>query len=80
MPHLTAHYDALLANRTADFTVKSRGEVRKGPFPFVAWRRIQAEYRVCAATTATADCDSDSQEREKWGRLVSYAEMTQQTP
>ena len=31
---------------TANFTMKSLGRVRKGPFPFGVWRRLQAEYRL----------------------------------
>lgn len=31
---------------SVNFTVKSVGEVRKGPFPFQSWRRLQAEYRL----------------------------------
>ncbi len=34
------------ASSTANFTIKSVGEVRKGVFPFSTWRRLQAEYRL----------------------------------
>ena len=31
---------------SANFTVKSIGEVRQGVFPFSVWRRIQTEYKL----------------------------------
>ncbi len=31
---------------SASFTIKSLGEVRRGAFPFMMWRRVQAEYRL----------------------------------
>lgn len=65
----TSHWDrAIPANRSADFTIKSVGEVRKGPFPFVTWRRLQAEYRLSgAAITST-------------GNLLAYQELTTKSP
>ena len=38
---------------SASFTVKSTGTVRKGVFPFVAWRRLQAEYRIASSSSLT---------------------------
>ena len=60
----TAHYDlATSTNRSADVTIKSIGEVRTGNFPFLVWRRLQAEYRVGTALNSA-------------GRLLSYQELT----
>lgn len=75
------HYEPTVANRSADFTIRSRGEVRKGAFPFPVWRRLQAEYRVCSGVTDPKDCnDADEESALRSGALRSYQELTQQTP
>lgn len=74
----TARWDRLVvANRTADFTIKSVGEVRRGALPFVGSRRIQAEYRIC--TVPGAPCASEANERIQWGSIMSYQERMQLT-
>ena len=39
------------AASSANFTIKSVGEVRQGVFPFSVWRRLQAEYRLNPSTS-----------------------------
>ncbi len=63
-----ARYTPAVGTRSASFTIKSVGEVRKGAFPFVTWRRLQAEYRL-SSTTITDP-----------GNLVSYQELAKKTP
>jgi len=63
-----SHYEATVANRSADVTLKSVGEVRKGAFPFVMWRRLQAEYRFSGTALTSA------------GNILSYQELSQKTP
>ena len=74
------HYESAIGNRWADFTVKSVGEVRKGLFPFLTWRRLQAEYRICSGVASSAACDTESEERTAVGALMSYQELTQKSP
>ena len=60
-----ARYDRLTpANRTADVTIRSRGEVREGTFPFLTWRRLQAEYRLSSAQINST------------GNVLSYQELS----
>ena len=71
-----------LTGRSGSFTVKSAGEVRRGRFPFTVWRRLQAEYRLNDADTAT--------DRQEVGTIESdpspvasrsgYRELTWKTP
>lgn len=63
-----ARYTPAVGTRSASFTVKSVGEVRKGAFPFVTWRRLQAEYQVSSTTITNP------------GNLVSYRELSVKTP
>ena len=63
-----SHYESNVANRSADVTIKSVGEVRRGSFPFVSWRRLQAEYRLSSNTYTSV------------GNLLSYRELTQKIP
>ncbi len=76
----SSRYEPGISNRSADFTIRSIGEVRKGAFPFVLWRRLQAEYRACATISATNQCDSDAEERTGIGRLLSYRELATKSP
>ena len=41
-----ARYTPAVTTRSGSFTIKAVGEVREGSFPFVARRRLQAEYRL----------------------------------
>lgn len=63
-----ARYTAAVATRSAELTVKSAGEVRRGAFPFVVWRRLQADYRITA------------QDLTQRGALVSYRELDTKSP
>ena len=63
-----AHYEPTVTNRSADVTIRSVGEVRKGAFPFVTWRRLQAEYRLSGSSVVSS------------GNLLSYQELTAKTP
>jgi hypothetical protein len=65
---------------SAEFTVKSVGEARRSAFPFSVWRRLSAEYRICAEVTQVPDCNSVREEREERGRLLAYRELTGKTP
>ena len=76
----TAHYEPLVRSRSADFTIKSVGEVRKGAFPFVTWRRIQTEYRLCNAAALASQCDSTSEELTAAGALSGYRELVSKSP
>ncbi len=49
---------------SASFTIKAVGEVRRGQFPFVAWRRLQAEYRL-------NDADPNVSNLQEIGRIAS---------
>ncbi len=76
----TARYEPAFAGRSADFTIKSVGEVRRGafpfaPFPLTPWRRLQAEHRICAEVTAVGQCGTATDERERMGYLVSQREL-----
>ena len=76
----TSRWDRLsIANRSADATITSVGEVREGVFPFVTWRRLRAEHRACRAVSGTS-CDSESEERTQEGALVSSQELLALTP
>jgi len=68
-----------VAQRTADITVKPRGEVRAGVFPFQTWRRLQVEYRVCASVSGSA-CNQETEERQQPGGVSGYHELLTQTP
>lgn len=75
------HYEqASMANRSADVTIRSIGEVRRGAFPFVTWRRLEAEYRLCGGVSAASQCDSSGEERTNAGRVLWYRELAQRTP
>jgi hypothetical protein len=63
----------------ADFTVKSVGEVREGTFPFIQWRRIQAEYRICGSVSGS-QCNTEAEERRQPGNIISYQEMSNKSP
>lgn len=76
---------------SANFTIKSIGEVREGAFPFSMWRRLQAEYRL-------NDDDTNVSNLQEVGSIVTdgnlvvapavpaaderpgYRELPQQTP
>ena len=76
----TSRWDRLIvANRSADVTIKSVGEVRKGFFPFIVWRRLQADYRICGSVSGTS-CDAEAEERTQPGNLIGYQELTTLTP
>ncbi|MBI3996886.1 MAG: hypothetical protein HY352_04435 [Candidatus Omnitrophica bacterium] len=75
----TAHWDADPTGRSADITIKSVGEVRRGSFPFILWRWLQAEYRICRAVSGTS-CNAASEEERQPGALVSYLERMKLTP
>ncbi len=76
----TAHYTQQTSTRSADFTIKSVGQVQKGAFPFVTWRRIQAEYRICGSATVPTNCDTSPEELTNTGKLLTYRELTQKSP
>lgn len=75
-----ARFVNAIGGRDANFTIKSRGEPRQGQFPFLARRRLQAEYRICAAVAAPGDCNAELEERNRPGSLLSYQELKQQAP
>jgi len=75
-----SHWDRLNnADRSADFTLRSKGEVRRGAFPFVLWRRLKAEYRVCRSVF-DGNCNSRGEEEDEEGKLIGYEELTTQSP
>lgn len=63
-----SHYEPTLNNRSADVTIRSIGEVRKGAFPFVTWRRLQADYRLSASALTST------------GQIRSYRELNTINP
>lgn len=79
-PRVVRFVNDLRAN-DANFTVRSLGLLREDAAPFTTWRRVQAEYRLCANAAATSECDDSSD--EQWRRsvaLLSYEELEAQTP
>ena len=65
--------DANAADRSADFTIRSIGEVRNGAFPFVMWQRVKAEYRLGDGTNWTSPNTTT-------GRVISYQALETKTP
>lgn len=59
------------AASSANFTIKSYGEVRQGVFPFTVWRRLQAEYRMNPA---------DPSNLQAVGRLTTDAALLVNPP
>ena len=75
-----SHWDRLSnPDRSADFTLRSVGEVRRGAFPFVLWRRLKAEYRICRSVV-DANCNSRVEEEQEEGKLIGYGELTMLSP
>jgi len=78
---------------SANFTIKSVGEVRQGVFPFSVWRRIQAEYRLNDSDTNVSNLQDQPGKITTDGKLVvltpavpaaderpGYRELNQKTP
>ncbi len=65
-----AHYAAGDPSaRSAEFTIRSTGEVRQEVFPGGVWRRFQMDYRMSSASSVTQP-----------GALTAFRELSQQTP
>lgn len=74
-------HPTVLAERSADFTLRSLGTVQRGAFPFSLWRRLRAEYRICRSDADTgANCASRADEQRREGRLIGYSELTTLSP
>lgn len=68
---------------SASFTIKSVGEVRKGMFPFSAWRRIQAEYRLDDDDTSVSSLQEVGSIASDQSPVVDrpgYRELNQRQP
>jgi hypothetical protein len=68
---------------SANFTVKSIGEVREAKFPFAgAWRRLQAEYRLNDDNTTVdlVEIGSIVSDPSPTADRSGYRELTQAAP
>lgn len=67
---------------SGSFTIKSVGEVRRGGLPFVAWRRLQVEYRLNDddASVSLQDIGNITSDPSPEAGRPGYHELTWKTP